>query len=119
MSNFSLNSEAVRRYLVRALAGDSERPRSPITLAGPSNGTPSSGAPSTLTSSRPAWPQPPSNHRDRDWLAVAEPEPGDEQGPYEYAELVRMDQRFRARLLRAFERGTESRAAATARHSDP
>jgi hypothetical protein len=34
MSNFSLNSEVVRRRLVRMLTGDAERPRPPITLAG-------------------------------------------------------------------------------------
>jgi hypothetical protein len=44
---------------------------------------------------------------------VALPEPGDEQhGDYSHARLVRMDNRFRARLLRAFKRGKESRQAA-------
>ena len=34
------------------------------------------------------------------------PKPGDEQcGDYSHARLVRMDNRFRARLLRAFKRG--------------
>ena len=33
-------------------------------------------------------------------------------GPYTHEELVRMDARFRTRLLRAFERGKESRQAA-------
>jgi hypothetical protein len=40
------------------------------------------------------------------------PEPGDEQGAYTHAQLVRFDNRFRARLLRAFERGKERREAA-------
>jgi hypothetical protein len=43
---------------------------------------------------------------------VAEPEPGDEQWPYTHAELVRMDNKFRERLLRAFKRRKESRQAA-------
>ena len=42
-------------------------------------------------------------------------EPGDErQGDYSYEQRIRMDNRFRARLLRAFETGAESRAAAAA-----
>jgi len=37
---------------------------------------------------------------------AALPKPGDEQcGDYSHARLVRMDNRFRARLLRAFKRG--------------
>jgi hypothetical protein len=44
------------------------------------------------------------------------PKPGDEQcGDYSDARLVRMDNRFRARLLRAFRRGKESRQAAANR----
>src|SRR6516162_6498703 len=44
---------------------------------------------------------------------AALPKPGDEQcGDYSHARLVRMDNRFRARLLRAFKRGKESRQAA-------
>ena len=46
----------------------------------------------------------------------APPQPGDEQGAYTHAQLIRMDNRFRARLLRAFERGKENRQAATARY---
>jgi hypothetical protein len=41
------------------------------------------------------------------------PKPGDEQcGDYSHARLVRMDNRFRAAVLRAFEHGRESRQAA-------
>ena len=44
---------------------------------------------------------------------AALPKPGDEQcGDYSHARLVRMDNHFRARLLRAFKRGKESRQAA-------
>jgi hypothetical protein len=44
---------------------------------------------------------------------AALPMPGDEQcGDYSHARLVRMDNRFRARLLRAFKRGKESCQAA-------
>ena len=44
---------------------------------------------------------------------AALPKPGDEQcGDYSHARLVRMDNRFRARLLRAFKRGKETRQAA-------
>jgi hypothetical protein len=111
MSNFSLNNDAIRRYLNRALSGDAERPRPPVTLAGqrpdsvPQPTPPPAPAPPPMT--RPT--------RDRWWDCIASraaPEPGDEQGPYEYAELVRMNDRFRARLLRAFEHGRESREAA-------
>ena len=51
---------------------------------------------------------------------MALPEPGDEQcGDYSHARLVRMDNRFRARLLRAFKRGKESREAAASRIAVP
>jgi hypothetical protein len=43
---------------------------------------------------------------------VALPEPGDEQATYTHTQLIRMDNRFRARLIRAFKRGKESRASA-------
>jgi hypothetical protein len=36
---------------------------------------------------------------------AALPEPGDEQDAYTRAQLLRFDNRFRARLLRAFQRG--------------
>jgi|SRR6516164_9999010 len=43
------------------------------------------------------------------------PQPGDEQvGDWSHSQLVRMDNRFRARLLRAFKRGKENRQAAAA-----
>jgi len=45
---------------------------------------------------------------------AAQSEPGDEQGGYTHAQLIRMDNRFRARLLRAFKRGKEHRQAAAA-----
>jgi hypothetical protein len=45
----------------------------------------------------------------------APPQPGDEQvGGWSHAQLVRMDNRLRARLLRAFKRGKENRQVATA-----
>jgi hypothetical protein len=48
------------------------------------------------------------------------PEPGDEQvGDWSHAQLVRMDNRFRARLLRAFKRGKENRQAAAATDLSP
>jgi len=43
---------------------------------------------------------------------AALPEPGDEQATYTPEQLIRMDSRFRARLLRTFERGEESRESA-------
>jgi hypothetical protein len=47
----------------------------------------------------------------------APPQVGDEQvGGWSHAQLIRMD-RFRARLLRAFKRGKESRQAATATYT--
>jgi hypothetical protein len=46
---------------------------------------------------------------------AALPMPGDEQvGGWSQAQLIRMDNRFRARLLRAFESGKENRQAAAA-----
>jgi hypothetical protein len=43
----------------------------------------------------------------------AEPaRPGDEQFTYTRKQLIRMDNRFRARLMRAFKRGKESRESA-------
>ena len=45
---------------------------------------------------------------------AAPSEPGDEQGACTHAELIRMNNRFRTRLLRAFKRGKENRQAAAA-----
>ena len=50
---------------------------------------------------------------------AAPPEAGDEQGAYAHAQLILMDNRFRARLLRAFERGKENRQAAAATYASP
>jgi len=50
---------------------------------------------------------------------AALPEPGDEQNAYTPAQLRRMDNRFRARLLRAFKRGEESRASAAHAYAIP
>ena len=50
---------------------------------------------------------------------TALPEPGDEQGAYTHAQLLRFDNRFRARLLRAFKRGKERREAAANRIALP
>jgi hypothetical protein len=48
----------------------------------------------------------------------APPQPGDEQvGGWSHAQLVRMDNRLRARLLRAFKRGKENRQVATATYT--
>ena len=43
---------------------------------------------------------------------AALPEPGDEQDTYTHALLIRFDNRFRVRLLRAFQKGLESRESA-------
>jgi hypothetical protein len=48
------------------------------------------------------------NGKDAPW------QPGDQHEPYTRDQLVRFDDRFRARLLRAFETGAESRQAAAA-----
>jgi hypothetical protein len=110
MSNFSLNNKVVRRYLIRALTGDAERPRPPITLAGQrTDGVPQPISPAAP----PIWTRP--SHDRRQSRAISnrvEPEPGDEQWTYSRQQLVMMDTRFRARLLRAFKRGKESRQAA-------
>jgi len=46
-------------------------------------------------------------------------QPGDEQATWTRKQLTRMDSRFRARLLRAFERGKERREAASHRIAAP
>ena len=52
------------------------------------------------------------------YFGDAPPQPGDEQvGGWSHAQLIRMDNRFRARLLRAFKRGKENRQAATATYT--
>jgi hypothetical protein len=114
VSNFSLNNEVVRRYLIRALAGDSDRPRPPITLAGRQPDT----AP------QPASPQPPAPAPPiRSWPTHDRPRAsipwriGDEQWTYSRRQLEKMDRRFRVRLLRALKRGTESLEAVTANHN--
>ena len=50
---------------------------------------------------------------------AALPEPGDEQGAYTHTQLLRFDNRFRTRLLRAFKQGKESRQAAANRIAAP
>jgi hypothetical protein len=120
MSNFPLNSELVRRYLIRALTGDTERPRPPITLAGQRTDSAPQPIPPPPAATPPIWTRPSHDRRrDRTRSSHAEPEPGDEVGPYTYEELMRMDNRFRARLLRAFKRGKESRQAAAYRIAAP
>jgi hypothetical protein len=53
-------------------------------------------------------------------LVRAEPQPGDEQqGGWSRAQLIRMDNRFRARLVRAFKRGEESRESAAQAYTIP
>jgi hypothetical protein len=48
---------------------------------------------------------------------AAPSEPGDEQGAHRHAQLIGMDNRFRARLLCAFKREKENRQAATATYT--
>jgi hypothetical protein len=110
-----LNREALRRYLARAISAvDVNRPPAPITLAGPrSNSSATPQHPPPLLSNGAPPPKDPWEHDGRTRPKVAEPEPGDEQGAYAHAELVRMDNRFRDRLLRAFERGLENRESAS------
>jgi hypothetical protein len=61
------------------------------------NGTRNRGRPPYLAGKRTPW------------------QPGDEQvGDWSHSQLLRMDNRFRARLLRAFKRGKENRQAAAA-----
>jgi hypothetical protein len=43
---------------------------------------------------------------------TGEPEPADRCSPWSTERLLRMDQKFRERMERAFDRGSESRAAA-------
>ena len=48
----------------------------------------------------------------RNTSKAALPEPGDEQPTYSHTQLIRFNNRFRARLLQAFRRGLESRESA-------
>jgi hypothetical protein len=121
MSTSLLGSEIVRKYLIRALTGDAERRQhAPVSLAGPhTNGSaipqqPPPLLPDTPTPRELTW-----EHHRRSVISAGEPLAGDEAGPYAYAELVRMNNRFRARLLQAFERGKESRQAAANRIATP
>ena len=45
---------------------------------------------------------------------TADAQPGDEQPAYTHAQLIRFDNRFRRRLLHAFERGLEHKESAAA-----
>src|SRR5262249_62247768 len=101
-------AKAPRRCLVPPLPGDPAPPPPPITLAGQ---RPDSIPQPIPPPAPPVWTGDLRN-RSRATSGAAEAEPGDEQGPYAYAELVRMNNKFRARLLRAFKRGKESRQAA-------
>ncbi len=114
MSTLPLHSDVVRKYLVRALTGDTGRPRPPITLAGPrTNGGAAPQWPPPLSPEAPPTPRELTwEHYRRAIISAGEPVAGDGEGPYAHSELVRMDNKFRARLLRAFERGKESRLAA-------
>jgi hypothetical protein len=116
MSTSSLRSEVVRRYLVRALTGDTERPRPPVTL--PGQRADSVPQPTPAPAPPPIWTGDLRN-RSRAISGAAEAEPGDEVGPYTREELIRMDTRFRARLLGAFKRGKESRQAAANQFAAP
>jgi hypothetical protein len=111
MSTFSPSREAVRQYLIRALTGDAERLRPPVTLAGPqTNGStpPPTPLPPTPSPPPPVRTQGPHVRRQHTHAYRAEFQPGDEQGAYSREQLVQMDDRFRTRLLQAFESGKES-----------
>lgn len=116
----TLRSEAVRQYLARALTGDAERPRPPITLAGQRTSNVPQPTPPPLPAPPPIWTRP--SHDRRQSRAISsrtEPEPGDEQWTYSRQQLVMMDNRFRARLVRAFKRGEENRESAAQAYAIP
>jgi hypothetical protein len=102
-------SEIVRRRLVRMLTGDVARPQPPITLAGQRTGSVPQPKPSPPPEAPPpVWTGSAAGHRGHS----VEPAAADGEGPYAYAELVRMDNRYRAALLRAFRDGLEKRESA-------
>jgi hypothetical protein len=102
-------------------AADVNRPPASITLAGPptNGGAAPQWRPSLSPEPSPTPRELPLQHFRRAVLNAGEPVAGDEAGPYAHSELVRMDNRFRTRLLRAFERGKESRQAAANRIANP
>jgi hypothetical protein len=105
MSNFSLNSAAVRRYLARALTGDTERPRPPVTLAGQRPDSVPQPTPPPAPPPPPMWTRP---IHDRPKSSHVEPEPGDERnGDYSREQLKRMNARFVERVERAIAAGDE------------
>jgi hypothetical protein len=102
--SFPQSSEVVRKYLARALQDDRERPKPPITLAGPQ--TNGSTPPPSWTAPIPKVTTSGTPYTER--LKVREEaEPGDEQWPYTRAELIRMNDRFIERMEQALARGLE------------
>jgi hypothetical protein len=117
------SAEAAYRHLIRMLSGDSVRPRPPVSLAGlrADDGDAAQQAPTSLPDPPPApvWTGTPRGHGSRTMPGGAEPTAADGEGPYSHAQLVKMDNKFRARLLQAFKLGKESREAASASGSPP
>jgi hypothetical protein len=115
------SDQAALRRLIRMLSGDTGRPRPPITLAGPrsNGGSTAQQAPPSLPDAPPVWTGTPRGHGSRTMPGGAEPTAADGEGPYSHAQLVKMDNKFRARLLQAFKLGKESREAASASGSPP
>jgi hypothetical protein len=115
------SDQAALRHLIRMLSGDTGRPRPPVTLAGLSAnaGAVAQRPPPLAPGPPPVWTGTPRRHGGRTALGGTEPTAADGEGPYSYAQLVRMDNKFRARLLQAFKRGKESREAASASGSPP
>jgi hypothetical protein len=91
------------------LGADAERERPPVSLAG-SNGALAARTPQPLLDARPARTAKPRGHGTRSWGGESTADDGG--GPYTHAQLVRFDNRYRARLLRAFQKGLESRDSA-------
>jgi len=107
---------ALRRHFVRLMLQDMYREKPPVSLPGrPSMYSPRPKPPPPPPAKTGYGPRPDAYSK----LAATKPVAEDALWCWTRAQLIRMDNRFRERLLRAFERGKESREAAANRIATP
>ena len=101
-----------RRLAIMLSIDRDRRPPRPITLAGRPTVVIEPPPPPRKRRSETAWG--PQLDCPRGEVRRLDAEPEDIHGPYTREQLLRMNARFVQRVKRAFKRGTETRAAATA-----